>query len=513
MNFGTDDVLSVPRNGAAGGNERHFQTDHLLKDLDARSFRGSVVTLVGQAVKFLLQMISTVVLARLLKPEDFGLVAMVSVITLLIGMWTDLGLPSATIQRAEITQAQVSVLFWVNCALSFSAAIFVAILAPVIAWFYHEPRLICVTLALSLIFVLGGPTMQHRALLRRQMRFKLITIIDCVSMAFGIATGIAMAWLNFGYWSLVGIQVGAASAACALVWAVCDWRPSAFKRRVGARPMLAFGGNLTGFTLLNYFTRNFDNILIGRVLGSSALGIYSKAYGLLQLPVSQIGVPMAAALLPALSRLQDKPSEYAKLLLRALGAMTFISVPIVVFSFFLARDIVLVLLGHQWLSVVPVFQLLAPAAAVGGIAIAPNWICQSLGRTRRQLHYALISAPVCVTGFLLGIKWGVNGVAASFSVTFPVVICGYIWYSTLNSPVKPSQIWFCFWSAFWPSCIAGIAAFAFRRALNPNIQSIIALFLCVLVFGGLYLGCILVLKTSRQPIYAALASLRQSARN
>src|SRR5512132_3514452 len=126
MNLGTNEVLGIPRKGRAGRSDRHFQTDHLLKDLYSRSFRGSVVTLVGQAVKFLLQMISTVVLARLLKPEDFGLIAMVSVITLLIGMWTDLGLPSATIQRAEITQAQVSVLFWVNCALSFSAAIFVA---------------------------------------------------------------------------------------------------------------------------------------------------------------------------------------------------------------------------------------------------------------------------------------------------------------------------------------------------------------------------------------------------
>jgi PST family polysaccharide transporter len=513
MNLGTDEVLGIPRKSRAGRSERHFQTDHLLKDLYGRSFRGSVVTLGGQAVKFLLQMISTVVLARLLKPEDFGLVAMVSVIIFLIGMWTDLGLSNATVQRPEITHAQVSMLFWVNCALSFGATILVAILAPLIAWFYHEPHLIRVTLALSPILAVGGLTVQHRALLRRQMRFKLITIIDCVSMAVGIASGIAMAWLDFGYWSLVGVQVGTSAAACALVWAKCDWRPGAFKRRVGARPMLAFGGNLTAFTLLNYFTRNFDNILIGRVLGSSALGIYSKGYGLLQLPISQISIPMAAVLLPALSRLQDKPSEYAKLLLRAVGAMALISVPVVVFSFFLARDIVLVLLGHQWLPVVPVFQLLAPAAAAGGIAVAPSWICQSLGRTRRQLHYALISAPVCVIGFLLGIKWGVNGVAASFSVTFPVLIWGFIWYSTLGSPVKPSQIGLCFWSAFWPSCVAGIAAFAFRRALNPNIEPVIALTLCGLVFGGLYLGCTLLLKTSRSPIYVALAALRQSARS
>jgi len=501
------------RNDPAGGRERHFQTEHLLEDLKRRSFRGGVVTLGGQAVKLLLQMISTVVLARLLKPEDFGLVAMVSVIILLTALWTDLGLSNATVQCSEITHAQVSMLFWVNCALSVGATILLAILAPVIAWFYHEPRLIRVTLALSPILALTGLTVQHRALLRRQMRFKLLTIIDCVSMAFGIAAGIAMAWLDFGYWSLVGMQVGSRAASCALVSAKCDWRPGAFKRRVGTRPMLAFGGNLTAFTLLNYFTRNFDNILIGRVLGSSALGIYSKGYGLLQLPMTQIGVPLAMVLLPALSRLQDKPSEYAKLLQRAVGAMALFNVPIVVFSFFFARDIVLVLLGRQWLPVAPVFQLLAPAAAAGGMAIAPHLICQSLGRTRRLLHYALISAPVCVIGFLLGIKWGVNGVAASFSVTFPILICGCIWYSTLGSPVRPSQIGRCFWSALWPSCIAGIAAFAFRLALNPNIQPVIALSLCGLVFVALYLGSIMLHRGSRSAIYAALGSLRRSARN
>src|SRR6266487_7129696 len=156
MSLGTEDVLSMPKNDPARGSERYFQTDHLLKDLHGRSFRGSVVTLGGQAVKFLLQMISTVVLARLLKPEDFGLVAMVSVIILLIAMWTDLGLSNATVQRAEITHAQVSFLFWINCALGISAALIVAMSAPAIAWFYNEPRLTWITLALAGNFVFSG---------------------------------------------------------------------------------------------------------------------------------------------------------------------------------------------------------------------------------------------------------------------------------------------------------------------------------------------------------------------
>jgi O-antigen/teichoic acid export membrane protein len=477
----------------------YFQTEHLLKDLHGRSFRGGVVTLGGQAVKFLLQTASTVALARLLKPQDFGLIAMASAIIGLIGSWTDLGLSNATVQRSEITHAQVSVLFWINCALGTGVMLVVALLAPAIAWFYHEPRLVGVTLALSTNFFLAGLTIQHRALLRRQMRFKLIAMIESLSMAFGIATGIAMAWLQFGYWSLVGVSVGVSVLNCALVWATCGWRPGAFRRRVGARPMLAFGANVIGFQFLTYFTRNFDNILIGRVLGAAALGIYSKAYGLLTLPMSQINWPLSAVLLPALSRLQDKPPEYARLFLHATRAIALVTVPIVVFSFFLAEDTVLVFLGRQWLAAGRVFQLLAPAAAASAIAFAPNWLCQSLGRPRRQVHYALVSAPVCVAGFLIGIKWGITGVAVSFSLTFTILFSAYVAYAASGSPVKCSEIALSFWSALWPSCIAGLAAFAFRRALNPNIEPVIALSLCGLVFGGLYLGCIMLLKTSRLP--------------
>src|SRR5438132_3038042 len=412
----------------------YFQTEHLLKDLHGRSFRGGVVTLGGQAVKFLLQTASTVALARLLRPQDFGLTAMVSAIIGLIGLWTDLGLSNATVQRSEITHGQVSALFWINCALGTGVMLVVALSAPVIAWFYHEPRLVGITVAFSTIFLLGGLTVQHRALLRRQMRFKLITIIDSVSMAFGIATGIAMAWLQFGYWSLVGAQLGGSLLNCALVWAMCDWRPGAFQRGVGALPMLACGASVTGFQFLAYFTRNFDNILIGRVLGAAALGIYSKAYGLLTLPMGQINMPLSGVLLPALSRLQDKPPEYARLFLRATRAIALVTVPIVVFSFFLAEDTVLVLLGRQWLAAARVFQLLAPAAAVSAIAFASNWLCQSLGPPRRQLHYAIVPAPGRATGFLIGIKWGIIGVAVSFSLTFTILFWAFVAYAASGSP-------------------------------------------------------------------------------
>jgi len=165
--------------------------------------------------------------------------------------------------------------------------------------------------------------------------------------------------------------------------------------------MLSFGGHTTGFTVLNYFTRNFDNILIGRVLGSAPLGIYSRAYALLMLP-GQVNQPLATVLLPGLSRLQNNPAEYRKLFLRAVGAICLVTVPIVTFAFFFAHDVILVLLGPRWMAVAPIFQVLAPAAAVGAMVFAPNWLSQSLGRPEQQFRYALISAPVCIAGFLLG---------------------------------------------------------------------------------------------------------------
>jgi O-antigen/teichoic acid export membrane protein len=489
---------------------RYFQTEHLLKDLYGRSFRGGVVTLGGQAVRFLLHTASTVILARLLRPQDFGLTAMVGAIIGLVGLWMDLGLSNATLQRAEITHPQVSVLFWINCALGAGATLVVALSAPAIAWFYHEPRLIGITMALSTVFLLGGLTVQHRALLRRQMRFKVIAIMDSVSMTFGVATGITMAWMQFGYWSLVGMQVGATALNCVLVWAACDWRPGRFQRRVGVRPMLAFGADVTGFQFLTYFNRNFDNILIGRVLGAAALGIYSRAYALLTLPMNQINMPLSAVLLPALSRLQDKPAEYARLFLRATRTIALVTIPIVVFSFVLAHDVVLVLLGRRWLAAAPIFQLLAPAAAASAIAFVPNWLCQSLGRSRRQLHYALVSAPVCVTGFLIGIKWGITGVAVSFSLTLPVLLSAYVAYAASGSPVKCSEIALSFWSAFWPSCFAGFAAWIFRHTMLPDARPIIAFGACAIVFGILYIGVVMCSRVSRPTVVAGLSALSKS---
>lgn len=513
MKLATDEVSPIEAVPKLDLNERYFRTHHLLNDLQGRALRGGVVTLGGQAINFLLGMASTVILARLLVPRDYGLIAMVTSITGFIALFKDLGLSNATIQRLEITHAQVSFLFWVNCALSLAIALVVAAAAPVIAWFFHEPRLVWITLLLSTNFVFSGLTVQHQALLRRQMQFKTLTVIDAASVATGIAVGVGMALLGCGFWSLVGVRSTTSAVNCMLVWTKCDWRPAKFKRGVGARPMVSFGRNLTGFNLLNYFTRNFDNVLIGRVLGSGPLGFYSKAYGLVLLPISQIAAPLSAVLLTGLSRLQDKPLEFANLFLNALRSLTLVSVPIVVFSFFFAPDVVLVLLGQRWGRVAPVFQLLAPAAVLGTIGFVPHWLCQSLGRTSRQLRYGLVAAPISVAGFLIGIRWGIEGVAASFSLTFVVLFLGYVWYATKGSPVKCSKVAAGFLSAFGPAFVAGLIVWSLRRSLALNVPPLIILSSCAVLFALLYFAVAMLSSTNRTLMFAGASALRERMRS
>src|SRR5438477_3406776 len=207
-------IAAVDNGPLAYRDGQYFETDHLLDNLQGRTFRGGFLTLISQAVKMVLQVLSAAVLGRLLLPRDFGLLAMVTSITAFIGMFKDLGLSNATVQHAKITHGQVSGLFWINCALSFGVALVVATLAPFIAWFYHEPKLLAITLVLSGNFIFSGLTVQHQALLRRQMQFKTTAVIDMVSMVCGVATAIVMAGLHFGYWSLVGAQFGTSITNC-----------------------------------------------------------------------------------------------------------------------------------------------------------------------------------------------------------------------------------------------------------------------------------------------------------
>ena len=414
-----------------------FDTEYLKADLKGRSVRGGAVTMAAQGMTFFLGMASTVVLARLLTPQDFGLIAMVTAVTGFLMMFKNMGLSMATVQKAEVNHGQISTLFWINVILSIGVMLVTAALAPVIAWFYGEPRLTWITLALAGAFIFGGLTVQHQALLRRQMRFGSLALIQIISMLVGILTAIIAAFYGAGYWSLVLMQLATAITSAIAVWVACGWRPGLPVRRSGVRKMLAFGGNLTGFSVINYFARNLDKVLIGWRWGSGSLGLYSKAYGLLMLPLQQIRQPIAVVAIPTLSRLQNEPDQYKRYYYRAINTIAFITMPLVAMLAVLSDEIIRIVLGNQWTDAAIIFKVLAFVAFFQPVTGTCGWVYVSLGQTKRMMHWGLISVPIVVLSFIIGLPWGPVGVATSYTLcTLFILTVPALLFAFRYSPVN-----------------------------------------------------------------------------
>ncbi len=451
--------------GMTNNSNQYFDTDHLKTDLKNLSIRGGAVTITGQGVKFLLQIGSTAMLARLLTPQDFGLIAMVSAITGFILIFKDMGLSMATVQKAEITHEQISTLFWVNVALSLTVMLITFALSPVIAWFYNDPRLIWITLILAFGFVFGGLTVQHQAILKRQMRFTALVIIDVVSMLIGIAIAVISAWNGMKYWSLVFMQLATVLSVMLGTWFSCNWRPGIPVKRSGVCEMLAFGGNLTGFGVINYFARNLDNILIGQYWGAQPLGLYSKAYSLLLLPIGQIVAPVSSVAIPALSRLQDDPRRYRNYYLKAIKMIAYVSMPLITGMSVLSEEIVGLVLGEQWHDSVVIFQILSFNAIWHPVCSTVGWIYVSLNQTRRMAVWGFISCPMIILSFFIGLPWGVKSVALCYTICVCLLVYPIFAFALKYSPITVKDVFSNIYRPFMLAAIVGLGMFAARIAL------------------------------------------------
>lgn len=398
-----------------------FSTEHLHTDLKGRSVRGGLLTLTSQGTQFVIQSISTVVLARLLTPADFGLVAMVTAITGLGQAFADLGLSEATIQREKISPNQVNALFWINVAIGLTLMLVTAALAPVLAWFYREPRLKDITFVLSLTFLIGGLRVQHDALLRRQMRFVSLAMRDVASYALAVAVAITMAWQGANYWALVAFPLTLNSTAMALSWLMVRWIPGLPRSDAKVGSLIAFGGNVAASYVIYNVNSSAANVLIGWHWGAGPLGLYSRAYNLLMLPVRQLAGPARAVALPAFSRIQSEPERFARYYLRAANLFMWFGTPIFGFLFVAAEPVIIVALGNKWREAAPVFQILAISALAQLLFDSTVWLLLSRGQSGRLLKLLGAISPIMVGSFLIGLPFGIKGVALSGSVVMVAI--------------------------------------------------------------------------------------------
>jgi PST family polysaccharide transporter len=434
-----------------------LSTGHLNADLKGRSVRGGLLTITSQGAQFLIGSVMTVVLARLLTPADFGIVAMVVAVTGLGQAFADLGLSEATIQREDINDLQVSALFWINVAVGLALMLITAGLAPVLAWFYHEPRLKAIALVLSSLFLIGGLRVQHEALLKRQMRFRAVAIRDVASSAVGVSAAILMAWRGSGYWAIVAFPAVSQFTRMALSWLAARWIPGLPRRGANVRSLVAFGGNVAGSYLLANMTRNADNFLIGWWWGATPLGLYSRAYNLLMLPVRQLTLPAGGVAVPAFSRLQDDPERFARYYLRVVSLMAWISTPVFGFLFVAAGPVITLALGHQWGGAAPVFQILMISALGQLLFDSTIWLFISRGQSAQLFKLLLIMSPIMIGSFAIGLPFGIKGVALSGSLVLVGIlpwVLRFVFRGTALTLERLGQ------ALLYPvlTCLGGIAA-------------------------------------------------------
>lgn len=423
--------------------------------LGRRSARGAASTVAGQWARLVLQMVATVVLARLVSPEEYGLVAMVLALIGVGDALMNLGLSQATVQRRDIDNGHVNFFFWLQAFVGLGLTVGCVLLAEPVAGFYDQPALVPVTVVLGTSFLLNGVAAQHQALLSRQMRFGALALIDVLGLVVGVVSAILLAAAGAGVWALVALNLAVPLCRLVLSWRASGWRPGPPRRARGVAGMLKFGANLTLTNILDYSAQNLDNVLVGRFYGAQSLGLYSRAYGLLLLPLRQVTAPLARVAVPVLSFLQDQPERYRRFFTVALSSVAYVSLPLICLLSALSDEVVGVMLGRDWAGAAPIFQILAIGGLMVSLRSANGWLFVSSGRTGRQAVWALANRPVIIAGFVAGLPWGVRGVAWGFVAAHAVLIVPSFLIAVRGTPVGMADVW----SAVWRPLVLAAAVY------------------------------------------------------
>jgi O-antigen/teichoic acid export membrane protein len=342
---------------------------------------------------------------------------MVTVVTGFGAIFMDLGLSAATIQAPDISHEQVTALFWINVAFGLALTATFSLSAPLLATIYGIPQLLPIAITLAFTFTIDSISAQHRALLRRAMQFKTLAIIEVTACLTGVLTGVGLAFYGAGHWALVSIPLSTACTQCIATWLRTGWIPGLPSFNVaGTLEMLRFGGYLSGFSVVNYFARNADQLLIGRYCGALSLGNYSRAYNLMMLPISQINGPLTGVMVPALSLLRNDKIAFARLYLRTVNAVSWLTVPLMALLAALSNDLFPILYGDQWKEAGIIFKLLAPAAIIQPFYNSIGWVFVGTGKTDRMFSWSLIASPIIVLSIAAGLPFGARGVAIGYGV-------------------------------------------------------------------------------------------------
>lgn len=465
----------------------------------------------AQALTFVLRMGSMAVLARVLDPKDFGIVAMVTAITGVLTLIKDGGLSLPTIQRETISDAQLSTLFWLNVLVGVILTLFCIGLAPILARFYHEPNLVWVTIATAPAFLLSALGVQHSAILVRHMRFPVCAAIDVGAILISSVVGIVMALAGAGLWSLVIMSLAQPAAASVGAWIAARWVPGPPRRGTDIRSMIKLGGALTLNSLIIYVAYNLDKVLLGRYWGASVIGSYGRAYTLVNIPTENLNAAVGSVALSALSRLQGDPVRLKAYFLKGYSLILALTIPATVACAVFSEEIVAVILGPKWSETAALVRLLSPTILVFALINPTFWLAFSAGMMGRSLRMAVVILVLVSTAYFLGLPYGARGVASAFSIAMALWLVPHIVWCLHGTAIRVRDIV----SAASKPIISGAAGLAacvvFEMATRETLPPLVRLVLGGCLLGAVYAGTLLYVLRQKA-FYVDLAKQMMSSR-
>jgi O-antigen/teichoic acid export membrane protein len=363
------------------------------------------------------QLLTIVVLSRLLQPSEFGLVALASAISGFALLFRDFGTGPALIQKSDLDEATQSAAYWLNIGLGVGLGLVLLIAAPLMALLMDAPALTGLLAVLACTFPIAGASIVRQVLLERANRFAVVARIEIVALAVGFTVAVIAALAGAGAYSLV-LQTLTITALTALqAYFASGWKPSRTWSPAHMRGLWRFSRDMLAFNLVNYFARNADSLIIGKVLGPASLGVYSLAYRTMLFPLQNLTFVATRALFPVMSRKQTEPQEVASMYLRSISVITFFTAPLMAGLFVLREPFVDAVFGSSWGAAASVIAWLAPVGFIQSIVSASGPVFMALGRTTTMLRITVIASLAHVTAFIVGLRWGVAGVAACYFVT------------------------------------------------------------------------------------------------
>ena len=484
------------------------------KHLRRTAVRGAGAAIVGSAGSFVLQMLSVVILARLLFPSDFGIVTMVTTFSLLLRSFGLAGFTEFIMQCEELTDGLASNLFWINLGIGTILTLAFASSGPLLALFYHNSAVVPVTQGMSLTIVIGCLGYIHTGLLQRAMHFRTTAVINFAGILVYVIVCIVLGMEGWHYWALVWGTVMHTVAITAGAWLMCRWIPSRPGRVPGTGSGLKFAMTVYWHFAFNYLTRNTDNLLVGWRFGAPALGFYKRAYDLFILPETQLLAPLSAVVVSTLSRVSRDREQFQRYFLRTISVLALVGMGIGADLALVGKDIIRFLFGSGWEQAGQIFALFGPGIGVMLLYNTHGWIHLSIGRPERWFRWGLLEFVCTASLFLLTLRWGPSGVAFAWTASYFLLMFPGFWYAGKPIGLGMGPVLAVIWKFFAASVGAGVGTLLIFRTMPhfagiSGIQGAFARMVSgSVVFFGLYLGGVIALHRGVKPLSETAGLIR-----